>query len=343
MPSTPPLVSVITPVYNGADYLEECVRSVLAQTYENWTYTIVNNCSTDRSREIADAFASCDSRVRVLDTGSFLTAIASQEFALRQASPHSVYTKVVFADDWLFRDCIDEMVTLAESHPNVGLVSAYGLYGTRVVWDGLPPSVNVVAGRELSRWRLLGGPYVFGTLTSMLVRTELLREVCAFRDHSNLQADTRACFELMQRSDFGFVHKVLTFTRSDNESTNSAAVRLATRYPAYLSDLQTFGPWCLSAGELERRLEEHLADYYRFLADAALHRRGADFWRFHADRMRKAGKPLDRIRLYRGIAARILDRVFNPKRTAESFIRGISRRKRATEVRVPAVRQKEPS
>ena len=48
-----PLVSVLTPVYNGEDYLAECIESILAQTYRNFEYTIVNNCSKDRSLEIA--------------------------------------------------------------------------------------------------------------------------------------------------------------------------------------------------------------------------------------------------------------------------------------------------
>jgi glycosyltransferase involved in cell wall biosynthesis len=48
-----PLVSILTPVYNGEKYLAECIRSVLAQTYQNWEYTIVNNCSTDKTLEIA--------------------------------------------------------------------------------------------------------------------------------------------------------------------------------------------------------------------------------------------------------------------------------------------------
>ena len=53
-----PLVSVVTPVYNGEAFLAKCIDSVLAQTYRNFEYLIVNNCSTDRSLEIALLMAS---------------------------------------------------------------------------------------------------------------------------------------------------------------------------------------------------------------------------------------------------------------------------------------------
>src|SRR5438874_9571643 len=60
-----PLVSVVTPVYNGAKYLRECLESLVAQSYANWRCTLVNNCSTDDSLEIALHYASRDSRVTV--------------------------------------------------------------------------------------------------------------------------------------------------------------------------------------------------------------------------------------------------------------------------------------
>ena len=50
---TEPKVMVLTPVYNGAAYLRECIESVLAQDYQNWEYLIVDNCSTDGCPEIA--------------------------------------------------------------------------------------------------------------------------------------------------------------------------------------------------------------------------------------------------------------------------------------------------
>src|SRR6266851_2770139 len=97
-----PLVSIVTPVYNEAEYLAECIGSVLAQTYQNWDYTIVDNCSTDGSVEIAHRYAAKDQRIRILENQQFLHAIPNFNVALRQISPTSKYCKVVLGDDRLF-------------------------------------------------------------------------------------------------------------------------------------------------------------------------------------------------------------------------------------------------
>ena len=51
-----PLVSVVTPVYNGGKFLRECIESVLSQTYQNFEYIILNNSSTDDTLEIAEDY-----------------------------------------------------------------------------------------------------------------------------------------------------------------------------------------------------------------------------------------------------------------------------------------------
>src|ERR1044071_7298806 len=111
-----PLVSVVTPVYNNAAHFEECIESVLAQTYRNWEYTIVDNCSTDGSGEIARRYAARDSRIRVVRNDQFLRVMANHNRALRAISPDSKYCKMVFADDWIFPECLERMVAVAEQH-----------------------------------------------------------------------------------------------------------------------------------------------------------------------------------------------------------------------------------
>ena len=59
---TQPFVSVLTPVYNGAKFLRECIESVLNQDYENWEYVLVNNHSTDNSLQIMREYAAKDDR-----------------------------------------------------------------------------------------------------------------------------------------------------------------------------------------------------------------------------------------------------------------------------------------
>jgi glycosyltransferase involved in cell wall biosynthesis len=58
-------VSIITPNYNSAKFIEKTIESVLAQTYQYWEMIIVDDCSTDRSYDIALRYAEKDNRIRV--------------------------------------------------------------------------------------------------------------------------------------------------------------------------------------------------------------------------------------------------------------------------------------
>src|SRR5438045_3930995 len=70
MTATSPTVSVLMPVYNGARYLAEAVESILAQTYRDFEFVIVDDGSTDRSPAMLDEYARRDSRVRIVRRGN---------------------------------------------------------------------------------------------------------------------------------------------------------------------------------------------------------------------------------------------------------------------------------
>ena len=61
-----PLISIITPVYNAERYLENCIASVLAQTYPNWELLLINDGSTDNSRKICENASNKDERIKSL-------------------------------------------------------------------------------------------------------------------------------------------------------------------------------------------------------------------------------------------------------------------------------------
>lgn len=58
------LISIVLPVYNGEKYLRESIESVIAQTYRNWELLILDDCSTDKSADIAKEYEERDNRIR---------------------------------------------------------------------------------------------------------------------------------------------------------------------------------------------------------------------------------------------------------------------------------------
>lgn len=334
-----PLVSVVTPVYSGQKHLAECIESVLAQTYENWEYAIVNNCSTDRSVEIAKRYAQRDARIRIHNNDEFLSQMQNWNHTLRQISAESKYCKVVHADDWLFPDCIMEMVKVAEANPSVGIVGSYVLEDVQVKCDGLPYPSTVIPGREICRLSLLlgGDLYVFGSPTSLLIRSDLIRSREAFYNESNIHADVEACYDVLQDTDFGFVHQVLTYTRTHNESQTSFYARLNTGILARLAVLTKYGPVYLSSEEYEKRLEQRVESYYKFLGRSVFQRKGKEFWDYHREELKSLGFPLDRVKLIKASAKELYFEFMNclshPKTTAQSVI-GLVKKDRNTRQRV---------
>lgn len=262
-----PFVSVLTPVYNGAKYLDECIQSVLNQTYENWEYVIVNNQSTDGSLDIIEKYAKQDSRIRVHNNEEFLPQMQNLNHSFRQISPHSKYCKVVHADDWLFPDCITKMVEVNEKYPTIGIVSAYRLEDNKVTLDGLPYPSHFNSGKKIARDHLLNGISYFGAPSALLIRSDLIRKREKFYEESHLATDTTACIDVLRESDFGFVHQVLTYCRRHDMSITNTEVKGNYSFMhARLFCLLMYGPFFLEEKELNRTLTHKLNKFYILLA-----------------------------------------------------------------------------
>jgi len=315
-----PLVSIITPLYNEEMHLAECIKSVLAQTYPYWEYIIVDNCSTDNSAQIARHYAEKDQRIRVYKTASVLRAIANHNAALRRISPVSKYCKIVFADDWIFPECIARMVALAEEYPSIGIVGAYVLEGQKVICTGLPYQSKLVTGRELCRRHLLDKLYVFGSANAVLYRADLVRNNHHFFNEANIHADTEACFTLLKSSDFGFVHQILSVTRVRPESLSTVSSDLQTNLAGMLQLLVNHAPDYLAPDELTDHLGNHLSQYYKFLGKSVLlgHKKTLEY---HKKKLIEAGVGFSWLRVLLGMLSTLGGLAMNPKSTTENLLR----------------------
>ncbi len=105
------LVSIITPSYNTAAFIEETINSVLAQSYTDWEMIIVDDCSTDNTDEIVAPYLA-DSRIRYLKNESNSGAAISRNYALREA--RGKWIAFLDSDDIWYPDKLMHQVSFME-------------------------------------------------------------------------------------------------------------------------------------------------------------------------------------------------------------------------------------
>jgi len=333
---TQPLVSVVTPFHNTAAYLPECIESVLGQSYARFEYILVDNCSTDSSREIAEDYARRDSRIRLIKRSHLLSQVQNYNAALAEISGDSEYCKIVQADDYIFPDCLRLMVQAFQQSESIGLVSAYDLKANVVRGSGFPHGKSLLSGREMARLYLRSGLFVFGSPTTVMLRSSLVRSQQPFYDESLLHEDTEKCMQILKTWDFGFVYQVLSFLRVDDASISGAS---RTFHPDYLDRyiiVQRYASVFLDVPDATNLRKQTKQAYYDVLAAEALRFRERDFWQYHRAGLKTLDERLDAACLVRRVARQLLGKVVNPGRTAMSFARFMKNRLRKSASPKPA-------
>lgn len=155
-----PLVSVVTPVYNAALFLEQTIQSVLNQTYPHWELILVDDGSTDASFEIAEAFSKKDSRIKSFQLKENQGAGVSRNFGIREAI--GTYIAFLDADDlWTPEKLQKQLDFMIKNNCNIcyssyQLMNENGSLQTKIV-EALP---------QLTFKKLLKSNYI-GNLTGI--------------------------------------------------------------------------------------------------------------------------------------------------------------------------------
>ena len=286
-----PKISVVTPVYNGEDHLIDCIESVLSQDYTNFEYLILDNASTDKTAHIVEAFAARDSRIRLARNETLLPLFDNWNESLRLISADSDYCKVVHADDFLLSGALRQFAECAVLHPEATLIGSYRIDGAGVGMDSIPYPISLVNGKELGKGWLLkrGFRDQFGSPTSVMYRSDCIHNVEEFYDPSNEHADTQACFDLLARGDYGFVHQVLTYTRRHEGALTPNARIMDTHALGLLKILCRKGPMFLNEHEMKMALKRRLRLHYRRLARDLKLVRNPAFREFHLRGLKALG------------------------------------------------------
>jgi glycosyltransferase involved in cell wall biosynthesis len=115
--TSPPLVSVVLGTYNGATYLEEQLRSVLAQTYTALEIIAIDDGSKDRTVAILNEYAARDTRIKVVINERNLGFIRNFEKGCRLST--GKWIALCDQDDYWLPDKVEKMVTAIGEYPMV--------------------------------------------------------------------------------------------------------------------------------------------------------------------------------------------------------------------------------
>ena len=108
-----PKLSVVVPVYNTEKYLQECIDSVLAQTFDDFELILVDDGSTDKSGAICDNYCQLDGRIRVIhQNNGGVTAARKHGMEVAEGE----YISFIDSDDWIEPNMYQDMLTYANLH-----------------------------------------------------------------------------------------------------------------------------------------------------------------------------------------------------------------------------------
>lgn len=305
-PATQPLVSVVIPFHDTAEFLACAIESVLAQDYPHFELVLLDNQSTDGSTAIAERYAARDDRIRLARTDALLPQVPNFNAALERISPASEYTKMCLADDWLHPRCLSEMVPVAESDDDVAIVSSYSFLGSELTGVGLTLDQSIFTPREVGDAYFRGDVFPFGSPTTVMYRSSIVRERTPFFAEGRLHEDTEACLEILSDHRLGYVHQVLSWRRVEDQSLSGRRNRQLPRDLDFMINVSAHAHRFLSASEYRRCLRETRAGYYRALARRTLMRtlrpQRDDFWEYHRHGLATAGMTLEPRRLLAAVA-----------------------------------------
>lgn len=154
------LVSIITPNYNCVHFIAETIRSVQAQTYQNWEMIIVDDCSTDGSDKVVQLYMEEDKRIRFLKNPKNSGAAISRNYALREAK--GKWIAFIDSDDLWLPEKLEKQIKFMVDH------NYHFSYSKRTVIDqnGIPMNIELSGPSHISRQGMLNYCWV-GCLSAM--------------------------------------------------------------------------------------------------------------------------------------------------------------------------------
>jgi len=236
------IVSVFIPAYNAEEYLEETIRKVLDQTFQEWELIVVDNASMDSTGTVLQRLASefRDPRIRVLTNSITLPMAESWNVGLRHAKGE--FLKMICADDIPTKDSLERQVKALRDHPEVVLTS-----GARIIINskGKPlfkrsgiRRMGIHDGPGMIRRCIMAGANIIGDPVCVMWRRSATEQLGCFDPSVVYCTDMEYWLRLLSIGDLYYDTEPVGFYRIHKNATGRGLAGVAAADIVHTARLQ---------------------------------------------------------------------------------------------------------
>lgn len=265
MTGSAPSVSVLVPIYNVEKYLDQCLQSLVDQTFSDFEVICINDGSKDGSRSIIQKFMDADSRFKVIDKENSGYGI-SMNMGLDAA--RGKYVAILESDDFYEPFCLEKLVATAEAHDSQVVKANFWLYWSKPEKKEL---FKIIDDQESGRTMApIDDKAIFfrkPSIWSALYNRDFLNshQIRFLETPGASYQDLGFCFKVWAASDrASFIDDAVLYYRQDNESSSvNSASKVYCVCDEYRSMEQYVHDYCSSnEPELKAILERMKFDSY---------------------------------------------------------------------------------
>lgn len=203
-----PLVSVLMTAYNRDKYIAEAIESVLASSYLNFELIILDDCSTDKTYEVASSYLKKDYRIKLFKNDQNLGQFSNRNKAIELAQ--GIYLKFVDSDDKILPNGLELMVNAMQAFPGAGIgVPSKGFSSVILPYE-MTPHESVLQHYKGNN-HLCYGP------TGVIFKKEILLKAGLFEVPYGILTDTLLNIKIASISPTVLFEKNLFFWRRHDE------------------------------------------------------------------------------------------------------------------------------
>lgn len=226
-----PLVSVIIPMYNAEKFIGECIDSARRQEYRNWEMFVVDNCSTDKSRDIVLEYAKNDFRIKLISLESNSGSPARpRNIGIKNAN--GKYVALLDADDlWLERKLSKQVAFLEQHEDTFLLYSRYQIWKNGKIINKIAPAM-----KKMKSGKIFSSLFLFGNFISCatVIFRNRYKNNYLFDEDSSLMEDFDLWLRISRHENISFIDEPLIIYRVHHSSTSADIPVFFSKYLTFL-------------------------------------------------------------------------------------------------------------